>query len=563
MSKTAHSNVNVLLSTTLVEARLRRALGALPVSLLPFGNRRLFERQLPGEGQRAIVLLPAGHELEPADAHRLEEREVEPVFAVTHVDPWLNLLQSLTQLRAHLQGKPVTLTLSFGDLVVESPLEPQGEEGVWIYRLAQQGPARVGLGTPETCRVWSDEAGSLGLIGAIRVAQSEDFFACLDEAESLVDALRRYRTLHPSFAVSPVDCLRCSTFESYFQSRAAYFEARSFNRVFVKDNRVCKLSQETDKIAAEARWLQSIPRSLRDYAPRVHRVFTQGKLAGYETEYLKLHPLNELYLFSNLPENVWEGIRARCEAALQDFLDHRPQPRGVDDPDGFAARVYEQLYVAKTSNRLRSFAEQANLDLDTGWCLNGRILPGLSQVASFLLRCIPPTRWEDICFWHGDFCFSNLFYCAEQAKIMLIDPRGQLSPGSFSQFGDRRYDLAKLGHSALDGYDLVCADRWHAHRSSQYGLSSPRLAWPVAERVRASFAQLRVGGLALRDPEIRAITGLLFLSMLPLHRDHERRQWTFLAKALEIYVELADSRSSAKPIPSLDFRRTSIHRATG
>ena len=57
------------------------------------------------------------------------------------------------------------------------------------------------------------------------------------------------------------------------------------------------------------------------------------------------------------------------------------------------------------------------------------------------------------CIMHGDFCFSNILFDLNNLIIKLIDPRGSF--GVPSIFGDPRYDVAKLRHSAVGLYDFI------------------------------------------------------------------------------------------------------------
>ena len=52
-------------------------------------------------------------------------------------------------------------------------------------------------------------------------------------------------------------------------------------------------------------------------------------------------------------------------------------------------------------------------------------------------------------FSHGDLCFSNMILSEAEDSIVFIDPRGGDS------FRTPYYDLAKISHSLLGGYDHI------------------------------------------------------------------------------------------------------------
>jgi hypothetical protein len=138
---------------------------------------------------------------------------------------------------------------------------------------------------------------------------------------------------------------------------------------------------------------------------------------------------------------------------------------------------------------------------------------------------------------HGDFCFSNILFGGRTRRVRLIDPRGTVDGISYSCGGDPRYDMAKLAHSALGFYDLVIADRCECRRIAELGFELEFDPPPGILRVANRFTDLRALGIKFGDPVIVAIMVLLFLSMLPLHKDRPDRQWAFLANALRLYSE--------------------------
>jgi hypothetical protein len=102
--------------------------------------------------------------------------------------------------------------------------------------------------------------------------------------------------------------------------------------------------------------------------------------------------------------------------------------------------------------------------------------------------------------------------------------------------GDPRYDLAKLSHSIIGGYDHIIAGR-ASLEDNGYDLTLSLGLSPQTLAVQALFKTMRFGELSPNDAAIQAITILLFLSMLPLHADRPDRQRLFLANALRLFNE--------------------------
>ncbi|MCQ9301964.1 hypothetical protein NQ043_12720, partial [Staphylococcus hyicus] len=118
--------------------------------------------------------------------------------------------------------------------------------------------------------------------------------------------------------------------------------------------------------------------------------------------------------------------------------------------------------------------------------------------------------------------------------IKVIDPRGIDFKDNISIFGDIRYDLAKILHSAIGKYDYIISDRFEvADNGVQIILNIPEGGVDLSEIIRKQFENSRFS-----YSEILAITITLFLSMLPLHYDRPDRQLAFVATAMSLYKEL-------------------------
>jgi len=145
---------------------------------------------------------------------------------------------------------------------------------------------------------------------------------------------------------------------------------------------------------------------------------------------------------------------------------------------------------------------------------------------------------EDVCVSHGDFCFSNILFDSKVECIKCIDPRGLLPDGTMSVYGDRRYDVAKLYHSAIGLYDFIIAGRYRL-KDTEDGLS---ISFPILDDIQNdifdSFSEKVLDVTGYREKEIIAINIQLFLSMLPLHADRPDRQVAFIANAIRLYENL-------------------------
>ena len=119
---------------------------------------------------------------------------------------------------------------------------------------------------------------------------------------------------------------------------------------------------------------------------------------------------------------------------------------------------------------------------------------------------------------HGDLCFSNIFYDSKNKNFKLIDPRGKWGQGIS---GDLKYDVAKIRHSVVGGFDTITNGLYSAtytemdgifvdvYKPKNYECVCEKLDFRIKERWNLN--------------EIKIIEGLLFVSMLPLHKDNFER----------------------------------------
>jgi hypothetical protein len=120
-------------------------------------------------------------------------------------------------------------------------------------------------------------------------------------------------------------------------------------------------------------------------------------------------------------------------------------------------------------------------------------------------------------YWHGDFCFSNILYEPFQDKIYFIDPRGHSKSNSGLLF----YDICKLGHSIIGGYDFIMAlssmenNRLDNILDEDFNLNDFRGGLYKLQSQRSFI--MYVKKLGYNVEEVLLGIGLLFISMIPLH----------------------------------------------
>lgn len=514
-----------------IEAELAAEFGRLPPSFLPVGNRRLFSRQadvLRGAFDRILMSLPADFAVSPQDEALIGSLGIE----LLRTAPGLSLSQAILQCIAEGAVDDGALAILHGDtLIFDIDLGVADSVSVgetsdfysWAgFALIDERIARVFDHPPGG----SDEV----LSGFFHFADLHTLVLSLAASNGrFVAALDRYARARPLVPLRSDRWLDFGHTHTYYASRSLITTERAFNALSVVRRSISKSSAKAGRIAAETHWYETVPQELRLYLPQ-YLGRLPGEQSGYQLEFLYMASLADLFVFGSLPERVW----ARIFDAVDEFLDAASFHRAPADG---AAQVMD-MYLAKTEQRLRTFAEANAIDLERGWTINGVATPGLIEIARRVAAAIPPPRPDNLSVVHGDLCFSNILYDFRSQSIRAIDPRGEDAAGRATIWGDNRYDLAKLHHSAIGGYDLILAGYADLQDAGAYELSLTLPQSPSVVAAREAFETFLGLHRPLDAGAVRAISVLLFLSMLPLHDDAPTRQRALLANGLRLFAEM-------------------------
>lgn len=530
----------LILSGAYIGPDLIAEFGKIPPSFMPNGTRRLFESQVELARRytdHIILTLPASYEVPVSDAGRLEALGVE----LYPSDPEIGLSSAIAAVLRTLPETTSRLLILFGDTLVDfegtSQIDsfasaPTRYVAAWTSFSMVDDKVRF---EPKAIHFQTNRDVAVGFFD---IGDPAAFRPLMEDAD-FFDALNAYAEARNLAPFHPSVWRDFGHLHNYYQSRKSELSTRAFNSITYKDGTIEKTGSDQRKIFAEAVWYRDLPATLRNFVPEMQKIHERDDRVSYELEYIFLTPASELFTFGRLPQFTWLDILDSCVAFLEVCQNTRPRPYEVV-PD-FANRFFREVIVSKTEDRVRKFAEAEAIDVDAPWTVNGRKEISLSALARELAAAIRPTTPEDICLWHGDFHFANIFYDFRSRSIKLVDPRGMMPDGTLSMFGDARYDIAKLCHSAVGMYDLIVAGRFSMTREAPYSVD---FSLDISEDMQATaedFLGRRIGAFGGGDRDILSLTALLFLAMLPLHNDNRTRQYAMLANAYRL-ADLARGR---------------------
>ncbi|MDQ6761434.1 MAG: sugar phosphate nucleotidyltransferase [Bacteroidota bacterium] len=345
--------------------------------------------------------------------------------------------------------------------------------------------------------------------------------------KQMSDLLLAYKTKYKIKAKRASQWFDFGNIDNLINAKQRLLQSRYFNALSIDPilNTITKISDFDKKLRNELNWYKQLPVSLQVLAPRIiSEKEVDGKL-NLVQEYYGYPTLAELYLFSDLGIDNWRSIFKRLLTLHQTFQTY-PYP--------LSKNSLQNIYLEKTNSRV------AELCVDPYWenmfskeeiVFNeirlqnfGTLRVKLNQAVANLIKTTKG------CIIHGDFCFSNILYDLNNQIIRLIDPRGSF--GETGIYGDPRYDMAKLRHSIAGNYDYIVSDLFEISETSS-GFEGVIFVDQDHEKLIIEFDNI-LKDFNYRPEEITLIEGLLFISMLPLHRDKPARQKMMYIKGLQL-----------------------------
>ena len=508
----------VILSAQYVGESLRAEVGDLPVSFVPLANRRLYAYQVgilrqAFPSQPILMTLPESFRVSESERVWMSGHGVEVVALEGTESTGEELAEVLIEHSTQVEG----LTFLLGCCL---PLTvPPESDMVGIFETDLEPMLPVETYGAERDLVWA---------GIFSVSKPNLLANCLiEESMDYFRAIKRYSFRQKVVHQKIEHCYTLTDATCYFHARSSFTTERAFNRLKIEHTVLKKFSSNEDKLRAEARWFESMPRSMRRFTPQYLGDGVEDGAYFYSIEYLGAIPLNEIFVYGRHTVVFWERVFMKISSFLQ-------TSRSSDVSIFAKGARNEALFVRKARSRLEVFIQQTGFNADNELQLNGVRLPSLRQIFTETSAHLM-TLNDFPAFVHGDLCLSNILYDSRMRVIKLIDPRGADEDGQFMEFGSQLYDIAKLAHSILGLYDHIVAGQYALSVEGQH-LSFRIFGAEDVEEIQSAFRRhIFLPGICATA--IEKSLPLLFIAMLPLHADSGSRQSALLANALRIYAD--------------------------
>jgi hypothetical protein len=311
-------------------------------------------------------------------------------------------------------------------------------------------------------------------------------------------------------------------------------EPRAFNMLSAEKDVFVKSSTDIEKMRREHDFFKLARPEMQRFLLPAFGFEEDGRTASYRMEYLRVPDAALQFVLGAFTETQFAQLLDQFFAFIA--VRERKTVGRKTVEDAGRTQILEKLY-----HRMDRLVHS-----DAGRRIDAMLVAGgvAGGVTGLVRRAVPLIEAELAChpsdflaFSHGDPCFTNILFDGRIGLFRLIDPRG--ASVREDAMMHPLYDLAKFSHSVLGGYDFVNNDLFGIEVSPTLSLELQLHRGGPPDWVQAAFRD-RVAREGWNMRAIRSVEASLFLSMLPLHLDHERKLLGFCLIARRILDELEE-----------------------
>ena len=321
-----------------------------------------------------------------------------------------------------------------------------------------------------------------------------------------------------------IDLSDAAVFRSFITSG---FDARFFNALEGDEYTVIKSSNNTEKLKSEYDYFTMLPPSMRQWYATAYDYREEAGRASYSMERYHMTDLAIRYVHGAIDEDEFRSIMEK----LFRFISVRKEKPVSDEEYEASANA---LYLEKVDKRITMLKETEGYERIASLIASGTDFADIDEIIDRykkLYRDITSGRKfvKVLVLGHGDLCFSNILYNHDARLLKLIDPKGAVTEDDM--YMNPYYDIAKLSHSVCGAYDYFNSDLYEISLNDNLKFEL-KIDCDNDRYISIFNEYLEKNGLDVRL--IRLYEASLFLSMLPLHMDREKKVFGFILNAIKI-----------------------------
>jgi len=328
----------------------------------------------------------------------------------------------------------------------------------------------------------------------------------------------------------PESILYIDSFDSFLELYQNRHKSRYFNTLENAGDLIVKRSKNHQKIKKEYESYYHLPDDMKRFFVQPFNHVVGKRESSYSMQLYKVPDVALLWVNESIDCVNFKKFLLRVFV----FLKNRSS-KSVLENDG----SLDALYIAKLKDRIDSFR-----GLDSYKGINNILVyandgNGVDAIYNKFIELYSSyskrVSRSKLCMSHGDLCFSNILYHKESNFLKFIDPRGGESASEI--YLDEYYDLAKLSHSILGGYDFVVSGLYSIELGRDFQIKINSVLFD------SNIEQKKIFKTMVEENNydytfVRLCEASLFLSMLPLHADDPNRMLAFLITADNILGEV-------------------------
>lgn len=305
------------------------------------------------------------------------------------------------------------------------------------------------------------------------------------------------------------------------------FDSRYFNELKGDEYTVIKSSANVEKLHREYSFYGLLPDEMKMWFAMPFSYTENEKEASYSMQRYHMTDLAIRYVHGAIGEEEFTEI---MEQLFRFISTRKSKEVSIEEYQNNA----RELYVDKVNRRIALLKESPKFERIEKIIASGTPYNGIDDVikkyfALYDKITINKNFKPLLVVGHGDLCFSNILYSRETSFIKLIDPKGAMSEEEM--YINPYYDLAKLSHSICGSYDYFNSDLYEIVFDDKMQVGVKISA--ENERYKEIFREY-LDKYSLDYRLIRLYEASLFISMLPLHIDREKKVLGFILNAINI-----------------------------
>lgn len=320
---------------------------------------------------------------------------------------------------------------------------------------------------------------------------------------------------------------------NFIQCITGNFDSRYFNSLNGDEYTIVKRSANKKKIKSEYTFYHLLPDDMKFWFVMPFHYIEDQNFASYTMEHYHMTDLAIKWVHGSIDEAEFEFL---MEKYFYFFMSRHSRNCQKEE----YRKIAESLYTDKVIDRIEQFKNLPEyhkiahlLDDPNGM----KMIDDLVKKYFILKEKIEEKndRSDPLVsvIGHGDPCFANALYSKSTRMLKFIDPKGALTEEEL--WTNPYYDIAKLSHSVCGRYDFFNHALFDIRIDEQFSLL---LEIPFDNSKYVDIFKKKTEENGFNFLKVRLYEASLFLSMLPLHKDHPFKILGFILNVKNILEEL-------------------------